>query len=167
MRKCFIVFIILVLSLTGCNSISDESEEINITLSQYLSLIVEKDFEDAFDYIIYFTDKPHSVEKKVAKEIWLQRVEYQNEANSYILSYDIQSIEQSDDNRNFALAKVEMTITEKGIKNKRNIYVHLEKVNDDWKIGYYFLEDHSHPDPITYIYGGYVSQSVIKTFNKK
>jgi K+ transporter len=173
MRKCIKVLLMLVILLTGCNSQTvfekKEGEKNNIhnALSQYLSLLVEKDFKSASEYVIYFTDKPYTIQEGVAKEIWEHRVKNQNNVNSSLMSFNIQTVEPSDEEKDFAQALVEMTTVEKGIKSSRNIYVHLERVNEKWKVGYYFREDHSKPDDMTNIYTGYISQEEIKTFNKK
>jgi hypothetical protein len=163
MRKCVMVFTLLLVLLTGCNSQNvvgnkeDEKNNIHNALFKYLSLIAEKDFERASEYVIYFTKKPQTVKDDVAKQIWVQRVKNQSSINSYLMSFKILSVEPSVDDKDFAQALVEMTTVEKGIKSTRNVYVHLERVNEKWKIGYYFREDHSMPDRMTTPYTGYIS----------
>lgn len=156
--------------MTGCNSqifLEDEKDNIHNALSEYLSLLVKKDYKSASEYVVvYFAEKPYPVQEEIAKEIWIQRVENQYNTNSYLLSFNILTVEPSVDNRDFAQALAEMTVLENGIKNTRNIYVHLE-LKDKWEIGYYFRENHSMPDPITNIYTGYISQEEMKSFNTK
>lgn len=173
MRKFIKVLLMLAILLTSCNSQTvfekkeDEKNNIHNALSKYLSLLVEKDFKSASEYVMYFTDKPYTIQEDVAKEIWEHRVKNQNNANSFLMSFNIQSVEPNEKDKDFAQALVEISTVEKGIKSSRDIYVHLERVNEKWKVGYYFREDHSKPDDMTNIYTGYISKEEIKTFNKK
>lgn len=113
--------------MTGCNSqifLEDEKDNIHNALSEYLSLLVKKDYKSASESVVYFAEKPYSVQEEIAKEIWIQRVKNQYNTNSYLLSFHILTVEPSVDNRDFAPALAEMTVLENGIKNTRNIYVH-------------------------------------------
>lgn len=170
MKRCVVVLTMLLIILTGCNSqifVEDETDNIHNALSEYLSLLVEKNYKSASEYVVYFAEKPYLIQEDIARKIWIQRVENHNNTNSYLSSFNILTIEPSVDNGDFAQALVETTVLENGTKNTRNIYVHLEKSKDKWKIGYYFRENHSMPDPITNIYTGYISQEAMKSFNTK
>lgn len=153
MSKIKLILFIVLVFLVGCENY--ESDAVDKTIDDYFTNIINEDYKESFEVVKFYTDEPNVLLAEEAFDVWLDRVEEARKSNTYITSYSVESIDVIK-NEPFASSKVLLHLVENGIKNTRTIYLHLEKVDETWKIEGIWNENQEDPDELNAIFGGFI-----------
>lgn len=103
LKITILIFLAFALSfmLAGCNFISEQKEK-SIT-KDYYNALIEEDYEEAFEklYLYDYNENKHATEgtllnKKEAKEFYMQKINYLKEQKYKVKDFEIQNIRYED-----------------------------------------------------------------------